>query len=360
MEKAVSLETAINSRTTYAIPGTARHFGVFDPAGVLVKYSTVESIVKESIKTAGLLGRCPKVYFSLSESWHNIEVALPLGHVLRVPGMLNYKSYFSLGGFVQSLNLLGAAQRRPFAGCVVGGFKPYPPRRRLCFERVVLKLFVGTAKKSYPYGGLKEMTNTDYHTSKRPEGWISGNLPDPQLEGELSLSDVFCQSKNRGERPIKRDDIGQVLWAGYGSTPHWTHRALEDIGVESQMEIRRYCHQGKTVPSWNAEYGLEIYTAFDGGIYRYISWDDHAAAPTHSLQDVDYAPVKKMIRGTESDVECTRIFILERKARMPAHARWIEAGCSTMNMVLQANALGLNVDVQLVDRGRILALIELK
>ncbi len=354
MEKTVSLETAINSRTTYAMPGTARHFGVFDPAGVPISLSTVESIARESRGAAGLFGRGPKVYFSMSGKNPVIEASLHIGHVLKVSRMLGYKNYFSLGAFVQGVGLLCAAHSEPLAMCVVGGFKPYAPRRRLSFERVVLRLLFGTGKKSYPYGELKGVANTGVHTTDRPNGWISGNLPDPGLEGGLSLSDVLCQSKDRKRGPMKRDDMGQVLWAGYGSTPHWTHRAIEGNGVA----ITKYYHQGKTVPSWNAEYGLEIYVGFDGGIYRYVPWNERAVAPTHSLVDVTDEIVKKNIKDVWGNEKPTRIFILARDAKMPTHARWIEAGCSALNMVLQANALGLDVDVSVVGKGRVLALVD--
>jgi len=367
MEKTVSLETALNSRTTYAMPGTARHFGVFDPAGGVVDRSTVEGIAREGLKAAQLFGSGPGVYFSKSGGCQNIEAGLPVGCATRVFRRFGYRNYFTLGAFVQGAGIFCAALPRPLAACVIGWFKPYPPGRQrlsLSLTRVVLRLGVGRAQKSYSEG----TKDADYHTSRLPNGWLSGNLPDPRLEGKTSLSDVLHRVENKSRGSIKRingikrgwkkADIGQILWAGYGSTPHWTHRALEKRGGKKHGKISRYCHQGKTVPSWNAEYGLEIYASFEGGVYRYASWDGRAAAPTHSLLDVDDAAVEKAIRGMGGGEGSARIFILERDAGMPGYARWIEAGCSALNMVLQANALGLDVGASAVGKGRVLALVD--
>lgn len=356
MEKTVSLETAINSRTTYAMPDTARHFGIFDPTGVPVDRATVERISTEGLNAARLFGRVPKVHFSTSSGYHNIEASLPITTAAKIFRRFGYGSYFTLGAFVQGMSLLCAARSKPLAECVVGGFKPYAPKP-MSLERIVLKLCIGEAKKSYPYGSSGELMNTDYHTSKKPEGWVSGNLPDPHLKGELSLSDVIYRQGTINTGSIKRKDVGQVLWAGYGSTPHWTHRAILKRGTETQVEISKYCQQGKSVPSWNAEYGLELYVSFDGGIYKYVPWDEDAAAPTHSILDSCDAAVEKTIRGL-CEEESLHIFILKRDARMPEHGRWIEAGCSALNMVLQANALGLDVDASVVNSGRVLVSVD--
>ena len=117
-----------------------------------------------------------------------------------------------------------------------------------------------------------------YLSSKAPQNYHKGNLPDPLRDGEDSA--VKCiegwkPSKTFKLEKISRSKLGQLLWAGYSCT-HKTFR-YHRYGTLS------FEGQGKTIPSASAIYSTSLYVIEEDGIFKYMNWDDEKAAATHSL-----------------------------------------------------------------------------
>ncbi len=99
-----------------------------------------------------------------------------------------------------------------------------------------------------------------------------GSLPDPKTEGDNSLEDVIANLKysdNFTSEDISLEDLSQILWAGYGCTPHTTYNG----------------RGGLTVPFWCAEYYLteNIYVVDQDGVFRF-----HNRNPSSDLTTRDY------------------------------------------------------------------------
>ena len=58
-----------------------------------------------------------------------------------------------------------------------------------------------------------------------------GSLPDPETCGSNSLEDVIADLKytnNFTRQDISHEDLSQIIWAGYGCTPHITSTGAAD------------------------------------------------------------------------------------------------------------------------------------
>jgi len=63
-----------------------------------------------------------------------------------------------------------------------------------------------------------------------------GSLPDPETNGDNSLEDVIANLKytdNFFREDISLEDLSQLLWAGYGGTPHTTYNGRGGLTVPS-------------------------------------------------------------------------------------------------------------------------------
>jgi len=203
-------------------------------------------------------------------------------------------------------------------------------------------------------------------TREPPQNYIKGNLPEPLRDGKNSAVECiekWKHSKTFKQERISQSQLGQLLWAAYGCTPHQTNRFSRhgNIGFEGQ---------GKTIPSASAVYSISIYVINQKGMFKYINWDEKEAAATHSLGKVRKGGQMRLGRYVDRVWAYTRkgdwfeefqqtipelpkastYILVASNGRLHVGFSLMEAGYSVLHIILQAQALGLGSDIFVTNR----------
>lgn len=170
---------------------------------------------------------------------------------------------------------------------------------------------------------------TDEPAVPPPGALATVTLPDPTLQGRMSLEETLAQRRSLRQfagRSLSQAELGQLLWAAQG--------------ISSPEGLR-------TAPSAGARYPLEVYVVLPEGVYHYqpqghrldlhLAGDQRAALHAVTLRQdaVLQAPAVLVIAA-----------VYERTAerygaeRTPRYVH-MEVGHAAQNVLLQAVALGL-------------------
>jgi hypothetical protein len=206
-------------------------------------------------------------------------------------------------------------------------------------------------KQTKLYFGVQEvrgLTSEVVAHSSVPEG-EPGWLPDPATIGDNSLEAVLSNLNyfsNFAQTNLTLQQISQILWAGYGCTPHVT--TLSD-------------RKGLTVPSAYADYYLTgtIYLVSENGVYRYhnrLPPGTDLTTRDHRIEQVSSTDVRNSLQSVASGLPQAPCYIIlcldygyiEEKAHehrlsvatVENYAR-LETGFVASNMLIQASAIGL-------------------
>jgi len=193
-------------------------------------------------------------------------------------------------------------------------------------------------------------TQLTVRCSVAPEqpGW----LPDPAMTGDNSLEEVLADLKYVDsflQTDLTSHQVSQILWAGYGCTPHVTSNS----------------RAGLTVPSAYANYYLSqsIYLVNEDGVHRYRNRDrngnpgtrDHRLEPSGSAdsggrrrpggesENPDPADARNRLQSAVSGLSkapCYIVLCLDSSNVGQPYAQ-LEVGFVAGNMLLQASAIGL-------------------
>ena len=161
-----------------------------------------------------------------------------------------------------------------------------------------------------------------------------GSLLDPRTCGNNSVEDVIANLKytdNFTGKDISPEDLSQILWAGYGCTPHTTYNG----------------RGGLTVPSWCAEYYLtgNIYVVDQDGVSRYHNRNPGSDLTTrdHRLERIRAGDVRDGLLAAVRDLPdapCYVVLCLDAEDVDRWYAR-LETGFVGGNMLLQGSAQGM-------------------
>lgn len=169
--------------------------------------------------------------------------------------------------------------------------------------------------------------------SSVPEG-EDGWLPDPKTTGDDTLEAVLANLKYTGnfnQTNLTKQQISQILWAGYGCTPH----------VSSNGSM------GLTVPSAMARYYLTgtIYLVNENGVYRYQNRNPSTDLTTrdHRMERINPDDVRDSLRSAVTGVSqapCYIVLCLNSSDAGQEFAQ-LEAGFVAGNMLMQATAVDM-------------------
>jgi len=169
--------------------------------------------------------------------------------------------------------------------------------------------------------------------SSIPEG-EDGWLPDPKTTGDDTFEAVLANLKytsNFNQSNLTRQQISQILWAGYGCTPH----------------VSANGRKGLTVPSAMARYFLTgtIYLVNEDGVYRYHNRNPDTDMTTrdHRLERINPDDVRGGVRSAVSGLNqapCYVILCLDSSYVRQEFAQ-LEVGFVAGNMLIQASAIDL-------------------
>jgi len=188
------------------------------------------------------------------------------------------------------------------------------------------KLYLGI----YDSRGLTTEVVAHCSLPETDEGW----LPDPKTTGGDKIEEVLANLKYTSsfdQTNLTREQISQLLWAGYGCTPH-------DVA---------YSRKGVTVPSAIAMYFLTgtIYLVNENGVYRYQNRNPNTDLTTrdHRLELVksgDHrAELKSAVNGL-SAAPCYVVLCLKSTTYRQEFAQ-LEVGFVAGNILMQATAMDL-------------------
>jgi hypothetical protein len=162
------------------------------------------------------------------------------------------------------------------------------------------------------------------------EGW----LPDPETTGDDTIEEVLAHLNyvdNFNQTNLTGQQISQILWAGYGCTPHMSSNG----------------RAGLTVPSAVATYYLTgtIYLINEDGVYRYHNRNPDTDLKTrdHRLERINSDDIRNNLRSAVSGLSqapCYIVLCLKSSAARQEYAQ-LEAGFVAGNMLMQATAMDL-------------------
>jgi hypothetical protein len=203
-------------------------------------------------------------------------------------------------------------------------------------EPAVANCPVGTSLQ-FGVQEVRELTSELVARSSVPQsdpGW----LPDPSTDGRNKLEEVLADLKYTdrfSSENLTLPQISQLLWAGYGGTPH----------VVSGGK------RGLTVPSAMAKYYLTgtIYLLNEKGVYRYQNRNPQTDLKTidHRLEPINATDVRDKLRATVSSLPqapCYIVVCLPKTGALIPRERdfaLLEAGFVAGNVLVQASAIDL-------------------
>jgi hypothetical protein len=189
---------------------------------------------------------------------------------------------------------------------------------------------------------VRELTSELVAHSSVPQsdpGW----LPDPSTNGQNKLEEVLANLKYTSKLSLENltlQQISQLLWAGYGCTPH--------VAVGGR--------KGLTVPSASAQYYLTgtIYLLNEKGVYRYQNRNPGTNLTTidHRIEPINSNDGRDKLRATVSGLPqapCYIVVCLKKTGwRIPQDRDWAleEAGFVAGNILVQASAIGLGCNFE--------------
>ena len=178
------------------------------------------------------------------------------------------------------------------------------------------------------------MIEVEELTSELAATSSDGSLPNPKTTGNSSFEEIMDDIRYTSEfsqENIMLSDLSQILWAGYGCTPHTTYNK----------------RAGLTVPSWRAEYFLteNIYVVNQEGVYKYHNRKPSGDMDTrdHRIEQIQTEDIRKELRESITglpDAPCYIILCLDEEDMEKWYAR-LETGFVGGNMLLQASALDM-------------------
>jgi hypothetical protein len=196
-------------------------------------------------------------------------------------------------------------------------------------------------KQTSLYFGVQEvrgLTSEVVAHCSLPQG-DPGWLPDPSTSGTNKLEEVLANLNYVSEfssENLTLQQISQLLWAGYGCTPH----------VASMGD-----RKGLTVPSAMAEYYLTgtIYLVNENGIYRYQNRNPSMDLTTrdHRIELVNASDVRDNLQAAVSGLPQAPCYIIicvdDNRISSAQVENWalLETGFVAANILVQASAIDL-------------------
>ena len=180
---------------------------------------------------------------------------------------------------------------------------------------------------------VKGLTSERAVHSSVPEG-EPGWLPAPSTTGEDKLTDVLANLQyvdTFAQVDLQLAQVSQILWAGYGCTPHTTSRS----------------RAGLTVPSAMSSYYLTgaVYFANEDGVCRYHNRNPENDVKTrdHRTERLGSSDVRERLYQAVERLPlapCYFILCLPDKHASKPYAQ-LEVGFVASNMLMQASAIDL-------------------
>jgi hypothetical protein len=182
---------------------------------------------------------------------------------------------------------------------------------------------------------VKQLTSELVAHSSVPQGdprW----LPDPSTNGQNKVEEVLANLKyvNKfSSENLTLQQVSQLLWAGYGCTPH----------------VVTAGRRGLTVPSAMAKYYLTgmIYLLNEKGVYRYQNRNPRTDLRTidHQIEPINATDLRDKLRAAVNGLPQAPCYIVVCLPKIGSQQErdfaLLETGFIASNVLVQASAIGL-------------------
>lgn len=186
----------------------------------------------------------------------------------------------------------------------------------------------------YRLDPMKPGYNGKYWTDLPPrkwKPWMQGNLSDPSRHGSKSLISALreCKTQKRNDTRADSTHVSQLLWAARGRTPHF---------YKSKP-------WGMTIPFWLDKNELtRVFLLQENQVFNYVNWS--MDRPTNHINKIT------TINSTDSEIIGKffgpfQTYILLCQNEDYARSFW-EIGYQLMNLLVQADALGISYKASLI------------
>lgn len=217
--------------------------------------------------------------------------------------------------------------------------QPQITRRKILRTKLFIPLIIGGALAATLAILTQKPINNNMKERQTRTTLSTIKLPPPRLDGPISLEQAILRRRSRREytdRPLKLNDVSQLLWAAQGITEPkvW-------VGLRS-------------APSAGGLYPLELYVAVKkGGVQEMEPGIYHYKPREHVLELIIKGDFSRQLMAACVDQEWVRdaainiIFtaVVERTKKRYGERGWQyilqESGHAAQNVYLQAEALGL-------------------
>ena len=162
--------------------------------------------------------------------------------------------------------------------------------------------------------------------------WLTGNLPDPHRDGNRPLLQVLkgLEHSHEGSKKADLPELGQLLWAAKGRTPH----------------LYKSKPWALTVPFWTDRVETtSVYLIWNQRVFRYVNWDSNR--PTHSIAEIRTLSEKES-EGMATEFSGRDRFIVLGRNDDHGRAFW-EIGYEVMNILAQAKSAELEYSSHLLN-----------
>lgn len=309
-----SVELAFNSRCTSDYDGNQRygHWGMFDPKETMSSEQVKEVKDRSAIPrfttgrtTVSVEGRKLTFHFdsgadSIARQWLMVENGMQQQTVCLVCAALG------IGMVFRNLGIDGQALSSGDWGTV--------------------RMELDAMKPSYA---------GSFWTSAAPserKPWHSGNLPDPRRDGGKPLLQVLkgLELRHKGTSKADLPELGQLLWAAKGRTPH----------------LYKSKPWALTVPFWTDRVETtSVYLIWNQRVFRYVNWDSDR--PTHSIAEIRTLSEKES-EGMATEFSGRDKFIVLGRNDDHGRAFW-EIGYEVMNLLAQAKSAEMEYSSHLLN-----------
>lgn len=313
----ITVETALNSRCTSDYDDNPKlfHWGIFD------KTKKLSPAQIEKIITHAQIPRFTDAHIEIVSDKNMLTFIMD--H--RVQGSLRDWVMVESGMQQQALGLVCAALGVGYVFSTLGVEGQFI--RDDQYATVNIKL-----------DAMKPSYNGAYWSSEAPsdiQPWKRGELPDPIRKGSKPLLAALGTLKtvNNNGRQTLMHDVGQLLWAARGRTPHY---------YKSDP-------WGMTIPTYQGRDDLsEVFLIHDGRLSKYVNWNDNS--PTSSLKQVSKIDARSE-RLLATQYKLNHYYIVLNKKESPARSLW-EIGYQLMNLLVQADALDISYQAVLLNNSQ--------
>jgi SagB-type dehydrogenase family enzyme len=190
-------------------------------------------------------------------------------------------------------------------------------------ENVLYKMPLGYPLP--PYANYQNLMPTF-----RPSSLELPEIQDSDVSLVEALDSIFS-SHDWSNNPVTRQELSQILWAGYG------YSYYEDTGTSPPTRHR-------TVPSSGGYYPMKVYAANSSGVYEYLPEQHTLTTIVTGDRRPSIAQASGNAWASSAPLIIALAYVEDSRPYIGGEETYVEVGLITQNVYLESAAWGLIAD----------------